>query len=96
MISCSSLRAFGVWGTKRGRGGGGGGGGNRRGSKLQALVYDILPWRKVPESDARSVEGIVAEVDGFQVFVVHEVIVGEGRAGFESGSEDLFDFISSL
>ena len=23
--------------------------------KLQALVYDILPWRKVPESDARSV-----------------------------------------
>ena len=24
--------------------------------KLQALVYDILPWRKVPESDARSVE----------------------------------------
>ena len=21
---------------------------------LQALVYDILPWRKVPESDARS------------------------------------------
>ena len=22
--------------------------------KLQALVYDILPWRKVPESDARS------------------------------------------
>ena len=25
------------------------------GSKLQALVYDILLWRKVPESDARSV-----------------------------------------
>ena len=24
-------------------------------SKLQALVYDILPWRRVPESDARSV-----------------------------------------
>ena len=23
--------------------------------KLQALVYDILPWRKMPESDARSV-----------------------------------------
>ena len=23
--------------------------------KLQALVYDILPWRKVSESDARSV-----------------------------------------
>ena len=23
--------------------------------KLQTLVYDILPWRKVPESDARSV-----------------------------------------
>ena len=23
--------------------------------KLKALVYDILPWRKVPESDARSV-----------------------------------------
>ena len=23
--------------------------------KLQALVYDIFPWRKVPESDARSV-----------------------------------------
>ena len=23
--------------------------------KLQALVYDILLWRKVPESDARSV-----------------------------------------
>ena len=23
--------------------------------KLQALVYDILPWRKVPESDARRV-----------------------------------------
>ena len=26
--------------------------GNR---KLQVLVYDILPWRKLPESDARSV-----------------------------------------
>ena len=26
-------------------------------SKLQALVYDILPWRKVLESDARSVSG---------------------------------------
>ena len=26
------------------------------GVKLQALVYDILPWRKVPESDARSVQ----------------------------------------
>ena len=25
------------------------------GPKLQALVYDILPWRDVPESDARSV-----------------------------------------
>ena len=25
------------------------------GRKLQALVYDILLWRKVPESDARSV-----------------------------------------
>ena len=24
--------------------------------KLQALVYDILPWRNVSESDARSVE----------------------------------------
>ena len=24
-------------------------------SKLQALVYDIPPWRKVPESDTRSV-----------------------------------------
>ena len=23
--------------------------------ELQALVYDILPWRKVPESGARSV-----------------------------------------
>ena len=23
--------------------------------KFQALVYDILPWRKVPESGARSV-----------------------------------------
>ena len=23
--------------------------------KLQALVYDILPWKEVPESDARSV-----------------------------------------
>ena len=23
--------------------------------RLQALVYDILPWRRVPESDARSV-----------------------------------------
>ena len=23
--------------------------------KLQALVYDVLPWRKLPESDARSV-----------------------------------------
>ena len=23
--------------------------------RLQALVYDILPWRKAPESDARSV-----------------------------------------
>ena len=26
-----------------------------RNSKLQALVYDIIPSRKVPESDARSV-----------------------------------------
>ena len=26
--------------------------------KLQALVYDILPWRKVPESDDRSVAGL--------------------------------------
>ena len=25
--------------------------------KLKALVYDILPWRKVPESDARSSRG---------------------------------------
>ena len=25
-------------------------------TKLQALVYDILSWRKVPESDARSVD----------------------------------------
>ena len=24
-------------------------------AKLQALVYDILPWRKVPERDAGSV-----------------------------------------
>ena len=24
-------------------------------SRLQALVYDILPWRRVPESDVRSV-----------------------------------------
>ena len=24
-------------------------------TKLQALVYDILPWRKVPASGARSV-----------------------------------------
>ena len=31
-------------------------------SKLQALDYDILPWRKVPESDARSV---CREVTGF-------------------------------
>ena len=31
--------------------------------KLQALVYDILPWRKVLESDARSVGSLVgAEV----------------------------------
>ena len=22
-------------------------------AKLQALVYDVLPWRKVPESDVR-------------------------------------------
>ena len=28
-------------------------------SKLQALVYDILPWRKVPESDARSVASLL-------------------------------------
>ena len=28
---------------------------DREWGKLQALVYDILPWRKVPESDARSV-----------------------------------------
>ena len=27
----------------------------RGGCKLQALIYDILPSRKVPESDARSV-----------------------------------------
>ena len=40
----------------RGGGGGSGGGGGGSGGKLQALVYDILPWRKVPESDARSVE----------------------------------------
>ena len=29
--------------------------GGRERRKLQTLVYDILPWRKVPESDARSV-----------------------------------------
>ena len=28
---------------------------DRETGKLQALGYDILPWRKVPESDARSV-----------------------------------------
>ena len=57
--------------------GGGGGGGGWVLPKLQALVYDILPWRKVPESDARSVEcgfyfqvsrvgqgGLSEEVDG--------------------------------
>ena len=41
-----------------GRGGGGGEcgrGGVKGGVKLQALVYDIRPCRKVPESDARSV-----------------------------------------
>ena len=32
-------------------------------SKLQAaLVYDILFWRKVPESDDRSVDSIIAGV----------------------------------
>ena len=31
--------------------------------KLQALVYDILPWRKMPESDARSV-GMAMKVSG--------------------------------
>ena len=28
-------------------------------AKLQALVYDIPPWRKVPESDARSVLSVL-------------------------------------
>ena len=31
-------------------------------SKLQALVYDILLWRKVPESDARSVSAPLSHV----------------------------------
>ena len=30
--------------------------------KLQALVYDILFWRKVPESDARSVAAMLAQL----------------------------------
>ena len=30
-----------------------------RAPELQALVYDILPWRKVPESDTRSVRAPV-------------------------------------
>ena len=50
-------------GKGKGAGGWGGGGGvhfihphhDSPGSKLQALVYDILPSRKVPENDARSV-----------------------------------------
>ena len=32
--------------------------------KLQALVYDILPLRKVPESEARSVDQRVSEEEG--------------------------------
>ena len=31
--------------------------------KLQALVYDILPWGKVPESDARSVFSTFSRVN---------------------------------
>ena len=28
--------------------------------QTQALVYDILPWKKVPESDGRSVPTLVS------------------------------------
>ena len=42
--------------------------------KLQALVYDILPWRKVPESDARSVSSSILRsvllVRGYWPFLV--------------------------
>ena len=38
-------------------------GGGKERLRLQALVYDILPWRKVPESDARSVGKTVMGAD---------------------------------
>ena len=33
-------------------------------AKLQALIYDILPWIKVPESGARSVGQSISKEDG--------------------------------
>ena len=35
--------------------------------KLQALVYDILPWRKVPESDVRSVKHAIQKSSGMNL-----------------------------
>ena len=37
-------------------------------AKLQALVYDILPWRKVPESDVRSVSSAVTTLMSVLLF----------------------------
>ena len=39
-------------------------------AKLRAAVYDILPWRKMPESDARSV-GRVWWPHGAELTVEH-------------------------
>ena len=44
-----------VTGGAKWDGGGGGGGGGTLRAKLRGLVYDILLWRKMSESDARSV-----------------------------------------
>ena len=48
---------------RRGEARGGGGARGEERLRLQALVYDILPWRKVPESDARSVGNTVKGTD---------------------------------
>ena len=34
-------------------------------SKLQGLFYDILPWRKMPENDARNVK-LIQTIGGFR------------------------------
>ena len=56
-------------------------------SKLQALVYDILPWRKVLESDARSVSGKYSAILCFRACpprssrMVRAVVNWEGGGG---------------